>query len=132
MQPRPLSGVPRILARMSSDYDEYLAHQRVVQVVHGITIRYCLALDGPTVNTTHSDLNTTLPERSIRITTDQAELLIRSVDWVDRLDDFPAHVLGWLMAHLDLRAATTRTGARRYDEVWMTAWRQANPGGRRR
>lgn len=117
---------------MSSDYDEYLAHQRVVQVVHGITIRYRLALDGPTVNTTHSDLNTTLPERSIRITTAQAELLIRSVDWVDRLDDFPAHVLGWLMAHLDLRAATTRTGARRYDEVWMTAWRQVNPGGRRR
>lgn len=75
------------------------------------------------------DLDATLPERSIGIVTDQGELLICSAEWVDCVDDLSAHVLGWLMAHIDLRAATTRTGARRYDEVWMTAWRQANPGG---
>lgn len=116
---------------MSSDHTVYFAHQRAVQVVHGIVVRYRLALAGPTVTTTHADLDTTVPERSIRITTDQGELLIRSAEWVDRVDDLPAHVFGWLMAHVDLRTATSRTGARRYDEVWMTAWRQANPGGRR-
>lgn len=130
-QPATSSEGRRILARMSRDLDVYLAHQRAVQLVHGIVIRYRLALDGPTVKTTHSDLDATLPARSILITTDQGELLIRSAEWVDRVDDLAAHVLGWLMAHIDLRAATTRTGARRYDEVWMTAWRQANPGGRR-
>lgn len=116
---------------MSSEYAVYFAHRKAVQVVHGLVIRYRLDLDGPTVKTAHSDRDTTLPEHSILITTEAGELLIRSAEWVDRLDDLPAHVLGWLMAHIDLRAATTRSGARRYDEVWMTAWRQANPGGRR-
>lgn len=116
---------------MSSDYAVYFAHQKAVQIVHGLTINYRLALDGPSVTTSESDLDKTLPEHSVRIVTDQGELLMRSAEWVHQDDELRAHVLGWLMAHIDLRAAKVRLGARRYDEVWMTAWRQANPGGRK-
>lgn len=125
------SEVRRILAAMSSDYAVYFAHQTAVWAVHGLTIRYSLTLDGPTVTATHSDLDKRLPDWSIHIVTGEEELLIRSAEWVDRIDDLRAHVLGWLVAHIDLRVAKTRPGERRYDEVWMAAWRQANPGSRR-
>lgn len=116
---------------MSSDHAVYFAHQKAVQAVDGLTISYRLTLDGQIVRTAHSDLDKTLPERSIHIVTGEEELLIRSAEWVGRIDELRAHVLGWLVGHIDLRAAKARSGARRHDEVWMTAWRRANPGGRR-
>ena len=71
---------------MSSDYAVYFAHQTAVWAVHGLTIRYSLTLDGPTVTATHSDLDKRLPDWSIHIVTGEEELLIRSAEWVDRID----------------------------------------------
>ena len=106
-----------------TDYSVYFAHQRTVQTIHGLAIRYRLALVGPAVAVTHSDLDRTLPEYSVRITTGGDELVVRSADWVDRRGELETYVLAWLLERLDLRAAKPRAGARRYDETWMRAWR---------
>lgn len=113
-----------------SDLGLYFAHQKTVQTIHGVTIRYRLALIGPTVTVVHSEIDETLPEHSVRVTTGDAELIVHSASWIDRRDELDAHVLAWLLEHIDLRAARPRPGARRYDEVWMNAWREANPGRR--
>lgn len=111
-------------------HELYFAHQRAVQTIHGIAIRYRLALIGPRVDVAHSELDPALPEHSIRVRAGGAELLIDSADWVGRQAELDAHVLAWLLEHVDLRAARPRPAARRYDEVWMRAWRDANPGRR--
>lgn len=108
----------------------YFAHQRAVQTIHGIAIRYRLALIGPRIDVAHSELEPTLPEYSIRVRAGDAELTVDSANWVGRRTELEEHVLAWLLAHVDLRAARPRPAARRYDEVWMRAWRDANPGRR--
>ncbi|GAA1288727.1 MULTISPECIES: hypothetical protein [Micrococcales] len=113
-----------------SDLDLYFAHQKTVQTIHGFTIRYRLALIGPTVTVVHSEIDESLPERSVRIATGDAGLVVESASWIDRRDELDAHVLVWLLEHIDLRASRPRPAARRYDEVWMNAWREANPGRR--
>ena len=114
----------------ASGHELYFAHQRAVQTIHGIAIRYRLALIGPRIDVAHSELDQSLPEHSIRVRADEAELLIGSADWAGRRAELDAHVLARLLEHVDLRAARTCPGARRYDEVWMRAWRDANPGRR--
>ena len=111
-------------------HELYFAHQRAVQTVHGVAIRYRLALIGPRIDVVHSELDQSLPEHSIRVRAGDAELLIWSAEWVGRRAELEEHVLAWLLEHVDLRAARTRPAARRYDEVWMRAWRDANPGRR--
>ena len=111
-------------------HDLYFAHQRTVQRIHGIVVRYRLALIGPPVTVVHSDLDPALPEHSIRVRAGDAELLVDSADWIERREELDAHVLTWLLEHVDLHAARPRPAARRYDEVWMQAWREANPGRR--
>jgi hypothetical protein len=66
----------------------------------------------------------------VRIRAGEHELLIDSADWIGRRAELDAHVRAWLLEHIDLRAARPRPGARRYDEEWMRAWRDANPGRR--
>lgn len=114
----------------ASGHELYFAHQRAVQTVHGIAIRYRLALIGPRVDVAHSELEPALPEHSIRVRVGGAELLIDSADWVGRRAELEEHVLAWLLEHVDLRAARPRPAARRYDDTWMRAWREANPGRR--
>ncbi|WP_270409457.1 hypothetical protein [Brachybacterium paraconglomeratum] len=111
-------------------HELYFAHQRAVQTVHGIAIRYRLALIGPRIDVAHSELESGLPEHSIRVRAGDAELLIDSASWVGRRADLEEHVVAWLLEHVDLRAARPRPAARRYDDVWMRAWRDANPGRR--
>ena len=111
-------------------HELYFAHQLAVQTVHGIVVRYRLALIGPRVDVAHSELEPTLPEYSIRVRAGGAELLIDSADWVGRRAELDALVLAWLLEHVDLRAARPRPAARRCDEVRMQAWRDANPGRR--
>lgn len=113
-----------------SGYELYFAHQRAIQAVHGVVISYRLALIGPRIDVVHSELDPTLPPHSIRICAGETELLIDSADWIGRRDELDAHVFAWLLEHVDLRAARPRPAARRYDEVWMRAWRDANPGRR--
>ena len=112
----------------TSGHELYFAHQRAIQVVHGLVISYRIALIGPRVDVAHSELEPTLPEHSIRVRVGDAELLIDSADWVGRRAELEEHVLAWLLERVDLRAARPRPAARRYDEVWMQAWRDANPG----
>lgn len=114
----------------TSGHELYFAHQRAVQTIHGVVVRYRLALIGPRIDVAHSELDPALPAHSIRIRAGEAELLIDSADWVGRRAELDAHVLGWLLEHVDLRAARPRPAARRYDEVWIRAWRDANPGRR--
>ncbi|MFE7605796.1 hypothetical protein ACFU1Q_11600 [Brachybacterium paraconglomeratum] len=109
-------------------HELYFAHQRAVQTIHGIAIRYRLALIGPRVDVIHSELDPALPEHSIRIRADDAELMVDSAEWIGRRAELEEHVLAWLLEHIDLRAARPRPAARRYDEVWMRSWREANPG----
>ena len=111
-------------------HELYFAHQRTVQTIHGIVVRYRLALIGPRIDVAHAELDPTLPEHSIRVRVGDAELLIDSADWVGGRDELDAYVLAWFLEHVDLRAARPRPAARRYDEVWMRAWREANPGRR--
>lgn len=111
-------------------HELYFAHQRAVQTIHGIAIRYRLALTGPRVDVAHSELDQSLPEHSIRVRASGAEVLIDSADWVGRRAELEEHVLAWLLEHIDLRAARPRPAARRYDEAWMGAWREANPARR--
>jgi len=113
-----------------SEIELYFAHQKAVQTIHGVTIRYRLALIGPPVTVVHSEIDESLPEHSTRVSTGDAELIVDSRSWIDRRDELDAHVFAWLLEHIDLRAARPRPGARRYDETWMNAWREANPGGR--
>jgi hypothetical protein len=114
----------------TSGHELYFAHQRTVQTVHGIAIRYRLALIGPPVTVVHSERDPTHPPHSVRIRAGEHELLIDSADWIGRRAELDAHVRAWLLEHIDLRAARPRPGARRYDEEWMRAWRDANPGRR--
>lgn len=111
-------------------HELYFGHQHAVQTIHGIAIRYRLALIGPRVDVVHSELDPTLSEHSIRVRAGDAELLIDSADWVGRRTELEEHVLAWLLEHVDLRAARPRPAARRYDDTWMRAWREANPGRR--
>lgn len=113
-----------------TDLELYFAHQKAVQAVHGVTIRYRLALIGPSVVVLHSEIDPMLPERSIMITVGAAELIIDSASWIDRREELQEHVLAWMLEHIDLCAARPRPGARRYDSVWMSAWQEANPGRR--
>ena len=45
-------------------HELYFAHQRAVQTIHGIAIRYRLALIGPRIDVAHSELDPALPEHS--------------------------------------------------------------------
>src|SRR5699024_9056476 len=119
----------RILARMTDDLPAFFAHQKTVQIVHGVVIRSRLSLKGPAVSVVHTELDPELPERSVRGTAGEHELLLLSADWADRQSERAGYVQQWMMEHIDLRAATPRKAARRYDETWMTAWRAANPRG---
>ena len=114
----------------TSGHELYFAHQRAIQVVHGLVISYRIALIGPRIEVVHSELDPALPAHSIRIRASGGELLINSAEWIGRRDELDAHVLAWLLEHVDLRAARPRPAARRYDEVWMRSWRDANPGRR--
>lgn len=114
----------------TSGHELYFAHQRAVQTIHGIAIRYRIALMGPTLTVAHSELDPALPDHSVRISTGAHELAVDSADWIGRRAELDAHVFAWLLAHINLRAARPRPGARRYDDVWMSAWRAANPGRR--
>ena len=111
-------------------HELYFAHQRAVQMIHGIAIRYRLALIGPRIDIAHSELEPTLPEHSIRVRAGDAELLIDSADWAGRRAELEEQVLAWLLEHVDLSTARPRPAARRYDEVWMRAWGEVNPGRR--
>lgn len=111
-------------------HEPYFAHQRTIQTVHGVVITYRLALIGPTVTVVHSELDPALPPHSVQVRAGVHELLIDSADWVGRRTELEEHALAWLLEHVDLRAARPRTAARRYDEVWLRAWRDANPGRR--
>ena len=95
-----------------------------------MAIRYRLALIGPLVVVRHSEIDPSLPEHSIRITAGDAELIIDSASWIGCREELQAHVLAWMLEYIDLRAARTRPGARRYDTVWMSAWQEANPSRR--
>lgn len=108
----------------------YRAHGATVQIVHGLIIQYGLTLDGPPVEATHSELDATLPEHSMRVRAGGGELVIRSEEWVGRSDELRTYVMGWLLGHLDLRGVRVRKGARRHAPVWMEALRAVNPGGR--
>lgn len=112
---------------MTDDLPAFLAHQKIVQIIHGVVIRYRLSLKGPAVSVVHAELDPALPERSVRVTAGEHELLIRSADWADRPNELAGHLQQWMMKHIDLRAAQPRKASRRYDETWMTAWRKANP-----
>lgn len=114
----------------TSGHELYFAHQGAVQTIHGIAIRYRLALSGPRIDVAHSESDQSLPEHSVRVRVGDAKLLIDSADWVGRRAELEEHVLAWLLEHVDLRAARPRPAARRYDEVRMGAWRDANPGRR--
>ncbi|MEU2418599.1 hypothetical protein ABZ546_12520 [Brachybacterium paraconglomeratum] len=114
----------------TSGHELYFAHQRAIQVVHGLVISYRIALIGPRIEVVHSELDPALPEHSIRVRAGDDELLIRSAVWVGRRAELDTHVHSWLLEHVDLRAARPRPAARRYDDVWMRAWREANPGRR--
>ncbi|WP_232820378.1 hypothetical protein [Brachybacterium sp. YJGR34] len=92
-----------------------------------MTIHYQLTLIGPTVTVTHSDIDETLPLHSVRLTAGESELVVVSTEWIDRWGELDEYVLAWLLEHIDLHAARSRPGSRRYDEVWMRAWREANP-----
>lgn len=111
-------------------YELYFAHQRTIQTVHGVVITYRLALIGPTVTVVHSELDPSLPPHSVRVRAGEHDLLIDSADWIDQRAKLDAHVRAWLLEHIDLRAARLRPAAHRYDEEWMRAWREANPGRR--
>ena len=111
-------------------HELYFAHQRAVQTIHGLAILYRLALIGPRVDVVHSELDQFLPEHSIQVRAGGDELLVDSADWGGRRAELEEHALAWLLEHVDLRAARPRPAARRYDEVWMQAWRDANPGRR--
>lgn len=113
-----------------SGHELYFAHQRAVQTIHSIAIRYRLSLVGPAVTVVHSELEPAVPDHSVRISAGGRELTVRSADWFARRAELDAHVFTWLLEHIDLRAARPRPGARRYDDVWMRAWRDANPGRR--
>lgn len=65
-------------------HELYFAHQRAVQSVHGIVVRYRFALIGPRVDVIHAELDPTLPEHPIRVCAGGAELLIWSAEWVGR------------------------------------------------
>lgn len=130
--PTPLKRVEQrpSTGHRSADYELYFAHQRTIQTVHGVVITYRLALNGPAATVVHSELDQDLPPLSVRIRAGGYELLIDSADWIDRRAELDAHVRAWMLEHIDLRAARPRTAARRYDEQWMQAWRDANPGRR--
>lgn len=108
-------------------YEAHTTHQAVVQHVHGVVIRYRITIDGPAVELAHSDLVRTMPARTLYLRTEGAELEVRSDEWIGRTDDVSAHVLGWMLGHIDLRGTRVHPGARRYDSEWMDAWRHANP-----
>lgn len=108
----------------------YRAHRATVQIVHGLIIQYGLTLDGPPVEATHSELDATLPEHSMRVRAGSGELMIRSEQWVGRSDELRASVMSWLLGHLDLQGVTVRKGARRPAPVWMEVRRAVNPAGR--
>lgn len=108
-------------------YEAHTTHQAVVHHVTGIIIRYRIAIDGPAVELAHSDLDPTMPARTLRLSTVGAELEVRSDEWIGRTDDVSAYVFGWMLGHIDLRGARIQSGARRYDSEWMDAWRRANP-----
>ena len=114
----------------ASGHELYFAHQRTTQAVHGVVITYRLALNGPAVTVSHSELDPSLPPHSVRVRTGEHELLIDSADWINRRAALDKHVRAWILEHIDLRASRPRTAARRYDEQWMQAWRDANPGRR--
>ncbi|WP_270409868.1 hypothetical protein [Brachybacterium paraconglomeratum] len=111
-------------------HELYFAHQHAVQTIHGIAIRYRLALIGPRIDVAHSELDPVLPGHSIRVRAGDDELLIDSADWVGRRAELDARVLVWLLEHVDLRAARPRPAVRRYGEASMGAWREANPARR--
>lgn len=112
---------------MTDDLSVFLAHQKVVQIIHGVVIRYRLSLNGPVASVVHAELDPELPERSVQVTAGEHELLIHSADWADRQNELAGHIQQWMMEHINLRAAKPRKSSRRYDEVWKTAWREANP-----
>lgn len=45
----------------TSGHELYFAHQRAVQTIHGIAVRYRLALIGPRIDVAHSELEPSLP-----------------------------------------------------------------------
>lgn len=111
-------------------HELYFAHQHAVQTVHRVVITYRLALNGPGITVVHSELDPSLPARSVQIRTGEHELLIDSAGWIGRRAELDAHVRAWMLEHIDLHTARPRTASRRYDEQWISAWRAANPGRR--
>lgn len=107
----------------------FAAHQAVLHHCSSVVIRYHIAIDGPVVELAHADLDPSLSTHTVRITTAGTALELRSDEWISRTGDVSAHVLGWMLGHIDLRGTRVRPGARHYDEEWMDAWRRANPLG---
>lgn len=107
--------------------DEYHAHTVAMQVVHGATISYRLTLPrAPRVETTHSELDPSLPPGHIAVTAGDHRLVIRSMDWVGREGELDEHVRSWILEHVDLRGVRL-VSVRRRDPRWRAAWRDANP-----
>ncbi|GAA1714312.1 hypothetical protein [Brachybacterium phenoliresistens] len=106
---------------------EYRAHTTAQHVVHGVVIGYRLTLRrAPLVETTHSELDATLPPGRIRVAAGEHELIICSMAWDGRWDELDGHVRGWILEHVDLRGVPL-TSTRRRDPLWRAAWRDANP-----
>jgi len=115
------------MSRIGLTAEELRVHTAAQHVIHGVTISYRLTLRrAPLVETTHSELDASLPPGHHRITTGDHELVIRSADWAGRDAALEAHVRRWILAHVDLRGVPL-TSARRRDPQWRAAWRDANP-----
>ena len=107
--------------------EELRAHTTAQHIVHGVTITYRLTLRrAPAVETTHSELDPSLPPGHIAISAGDHRLVIRSMDWDDRWDALDGRVRAWILEHVDLRGVLL-TSVRRRDPRWREAWRAANP-----
>lgn len=97
------------------DFKELCAH------ACGEYIRFYLTTGHGGITYTHSQRSDgqDLPHYSCRLTDEgDNELVLRTDDWRDRLDDVPGTVRNWIREHVNLRNCSLEPGRYQGDPYW--------------
>lgn len=111
-----------------SEIEQYVASERIAQVISSVLIGYWLAIRGGIpVESMPWHRDDTLPRYSVRISMPEDSIVYTALVWAGRDDELEEHLRRWRLERIHLEGTKRGRGWR--PNLWSSAvWRKANPG----
>lgn len=108
-------------------YAEHQAAEKIERAVHSVTIGYRLTLSGaPPVEVASWHQDPALEHYTVRVRTGGDELTLTVQEWGRRTGAIGPFLRQWIIDRVHLEQSKLRSGCRRPDPYWVSAWRRVH------